>query len=207
MKFPKRITISLIALLVANSITLIALLLGYFSEKELFITYIIEGAIICFYNYLKIANAEDLNLNKFFLSSFLGKEKNENRKNIITFFQLNYAIFMMANLTLLMVMLFTREVDFESYFYAGLLSISFLVSHGMSFRLNFFLEESNVTLNNLFFSPYKRFGIIIIALYIGFFLNSPAILLIFIKTLLDVFLHLWERKSLSKNHPLPEQTM
>jgi len=207
MRFPKRITISLIALLTANSITLAALLLGFFTEKELFITFAIEGAIICFYNYLKIAGRESFNLDKFFLSSLISKGRDSNKKSVTSFFQLNYAIFIMANLTLLMIIVFTEEIDFQSYFYASLISISFLVSHGMSFRLNFFLEERNTTLNNLFFEPYKRFGVIILALYAGFFLGSPAILLVFIKTLLDVLFHLWERRSLSRRQSSSDQIL
>lgn len=207
MKIPRRITISLIALLVANLITLTALLLGFFTEKELFITFMIEGAIICFYNYLKITAKGSLDLNKFFLASLISGEGKDSKKNIISFFQLNYTIFILANLTLLMIIIFAKEVDFQSYFYASLISISFLISHGMSFRLNFFLEEQYATLNSLFFAPYKRFGVIILALYAGFFMGSPAILLLLIKTALDVFLHMWERGIFGKKRTASKQMM
>ncbi|MBU0613147.1 hypothetical protein KKB10_03965 [Patescibacteria group bacterium] len=206
MIIPRRITISLIALLVANSIILLALLLGFFSEKELFITFTIEGAIICFYNYLKITSKKSFNLDRFFLSSLLNKEKDD-RKNVISFFQLNYIVFIMANLTLLMMIIFAEEIDFQSYFYASLLSLSFLISHGMSFKLNFFIEERNTTLNSLFFAPYKRFGVIILALYAGFLFGSPAMLLVSAKILLDVFFHLWERRNFGKKQSAPEQMM
>jgi len=85
--------------------------------------------------------------------------------------------------------------------------IGLLASHGISFVQNYILggEREEVTIGKLMTLPYRRIALLHVAILAGgvpvLLLDSPLallIILVVLKTTLDVILHVREHRS---NHP------
>ncbi len=123
---------------------------------------------------------------------------------LIPFFMFHYGMFMAVHGVFLFVLLFGTASPGISPEYLSLILgvIAFFVSHGYSFMQNYMRggEYRTSTLQSVMFSPYPRIIVMHITIIIGafFFLatNLPGVflvLLVAMKTLIDVVAHLRER--------------
>jgi hypothetical protein len=212
-----RSNISLISLLVANTIPLWGILFFGWDAFSIVVLYWAENLIIGFYNILKIAFVKVPHLSGHLAKLFF-----------VSFFIIHYGGFMGVH-GIFILFLFKRgqgaafsggSAPWPCFliFVQLLLGVIrqmwlvmpdgmwlplgiFLVSHGVSFVHNFLIrgEYASTNPSKLMSQPYARVVVMHIALLVGCFavaaLNSPLpllLVLVALKTILDVKLHLRE---------------
>jgi len=207
MKVPKKYSSNapLLALIAANVIPLFGAVFWGWNTFNIVFLYWAENLAIGFYTILKIAflpvpdPAERRSLAEFFVNICL-----------ILFFTVHYGLFTAVH-GFMVLMLFEKEKagSVMSPYMTGALAVLFL-SHGVSFVRNYLLkgEFASANLLKLMITPYGRMVVMHIAIIAGGFLTmtlgSPLgllVVLIALKTVIDVKLHLWEHKK-AKPHAL-----
>jgi hypothetical protein len=200
MKLPKKYTsdVPLLALAAANVIPLFGAIFWGWDAFNIVFLYWAENFAVGFYTILKIAflavpdPAERRSLGEFVVKICL-----------ILFFTIHYGIFTAVH-GFLVIALFEKEKagSVMSPYMTGALAVLFL-SHGVSFVRNYLLkgEFASANLPKLMITPYGRMVVMHIAIIAGGFLTmtlgSPLgllVILIALKTAIDVKLHLWEHK-------------
>ncbi len=219
MKLPKKYTsnIPLLALTVANVVPLFGAIFWGWEAFNIVLLYWAENLAVGFYNILKIAFAKvphpSGHLGKLFLIPFFtihyggftgvhglfvlalfkkeeaGLPSGETWPCFLAFVQMLFHVIRQA-------------YSVMSAHMKGALVALFL-SHGVSFVHNYLLkgEFASARPEKLMFSPYSRIAVMHVAIIVGAFLTmaigSPLgvlIVLIALKTVIDVKLHLWEHK-------------
>ncbi|MHC5158324.1 MAG: DUF6498-containing protein [Planctomycetota bacterium] len=198
-QFQKNLTnLPLIALLVANALPVVGVLCLGWDAFAIVLLYWSENVVVGFYNILKMAfmkvDHPVEHLGKLFM---------------IPFFTVHYGMFTMVH------GIFVRaffsddfsgnplELGLHLPFSMYMAFACLFVSHGISFVNNYFLkgERSRTNLGKLMGQPYGRIVVLHVAIIFGGFLTmtmgSPVgvlLILVLLKTIIDVKLHLRERK-------------
>ena len=200
MKLPKKYLSNtpLLTLIAANVIPLFGAVFWDWDTFNIVFLYWAENLAIGFYAILKIAflpvpdPAERRSLGEFFVKICL-----------ILPFTIHYGLFTAVH-GLAVLTFFEKEKagSVMSPHMTGALAALFL-SHGVSFVRNYLLkgEFASLNLSKLMIIPYGRTVVMHIAIIAGGFLTmtlgSPLgllVVLIVLKTVIDVKLHLWEHK-------------
>jgi len=200
MKLPKKYSSNtpLLALITANVVPLFGAVFWDWDAFNIVFLYWAENFAVGFYFILKIA------LGRCRGNELFGK------MCVIPFFTIHYGIFT-AGHGFLVLAIFEKEeaASVMSPHMTGALAALFL-SHGVSFVRNYLLkgEFASPNLLKLMIIPYGRTVVMHIAIIAGGFLTmtlgSPLgllVVLIALKTVIDVKLHLWEHKK-AKPHAL-----
>ena len=189
---------ALLALIAANVIPLFGAIFWDWDTFNIVFLYWAENLAIGFYTILKIAflpvpdPAERRSLGEFFV-----------KIGLILFFTIHYGIFTAVHGFFVTALFEKKEAaSVMSPYMTGALVALFL-SHGVSFVRNYLLkgEFASANLLKLMITPYGRMVVMHIAIIAGGFLTmtlgSPLgllVVLIALKTVIDVKLHLWEHK-------------
>jgi hypothetical protein len=193
-------------LIIINLIPIIGVLFMGWNSATLILAYWIESAIIGFFTILKMRKAKNLGKppkNIRFNKRPLDVEK-MGRSGTIFFFLFHYGLFMFVHLIFLLVFItqgignITRPVSSLSFITNLLIfSIVIFISHLQSYIINFIgqQEYKKKTVAQLFTTPYKRIIPMHIAIIFGAFLLPTAILLVILKTVIDLFSHINEHKN------------
>lgn len=218
--------LSVIALLAANTIPLFGVLFLKWDAFSIVLLYWSENLIIGFYNVLKIIFSKvshpAVHLGKLFLIPFfiihygaftavhglflLAFFKEDVAKNVLESFKWP---FILVFLELLINVV--KQIYFIIPSQMKIAVLSLFISHGISFIYNYLLkgEYKNTKNQNFMAAPYGRVILMHITILGGGFLaitmGSPeAILLILIilKTIVDVILHLRGHKKAQANKPI-----
>jgi hypothetical protein len=199
---------SLATLLVFNFIAVVGVLFWGWSSAFLLFTYWLESLAIGFFNLLKMKNAAELG-DKKRLKGYTsnGKVPSKGKWWIILFFVSHYGVFMVVHLAFLLIFIFGGVGGLERpdnlgmffgqsfVFFIGV-SVSHLVSYKVNYIGNEEYKKSNVV--EMFGIPYKRIVPIHLAILFGAMFGFPALVLIGLKTIIDVLGHLGERKRFRK---------
>jgi hypothetical protein len=195
--------IALFSLVVANLIPLLGVLFAQWDAFAVVLLFWMENFVIGIYNILKMIFVK--------ISAAPKRGRNEFgpippppgiRYFFIPFFTIHYGGFTAAHLVFILA-IFHRPIG--SALTLGMLWPVFclFVSHGISFVANFLIrdERERTDIGTLMFQPYLRIGIIHVAVIVGGVyaarLGSTLpvlVVLIGLKTVLDVVLHLWEHR-------------
>jgi hypothetical protein len=203
--------ISLFSLVVANLVPLLGVLFAGWDAFAIVLLFWAENLVIGFYNILKM----------IFVKIPAAPKRGRNefgpippppgiRYFFIPFFTIHYGGFTAAHLVFILA-IFHRPIG--SALTLGMLwpVLGLFVSHGISFVANFLIrgERERTDLGTLMFQPYLRIGIIHAAVIVGGFYGDKLgstlpvlVVLIGLKTVLDVVLHLWEHRRIGE---LPKQ--
>jgi len=193
MKVPKNYLSNtpLLTLKAANVVPLFGVIFRGWNAFNIVFLYWAENFAVGFYSILKIA------FGRCRRDEFLGKVL------VILFFTIHYGLFTAVH-GFLVLLLFEKEkaASLMSPYMTGALVALFL-SHGVSFVRNYLLkgEFASANLLKLMTIPYGRMVVMHTAIIAGGFLTmtlgSPLgllVVLIALKTVIDVKLHLWEHK-------------
>jgi len=201
---------SVIYLAVVNLIPLLGILFFGWSVQDILILYWCESGVIGLYNVLKMLFVKNIHAN---LTLFPGVIY---RLFVIVFFIVHFGGFMFIHGLAILALTSPGNIIGMDYL-PGVLKplcfgiIGFFVSHGLSFIQNYLLgkEYLKSNLENLMFQPYGRVVIMHLSILFGGFIfvlfNAPVFLLVMlvvIKTTLDIIAHVKERIKFSK---LPEK--
>lgn len=196
-----KLTISVIFLIGANLIPLIGVLFWGWSVGAVLLAYWIESAIIGVLNVPRIWAAQGSAASKVFTS---------------VFFAFHYGAFAAAHLVFL-VNVFGAQEPLASISAGGAMmwtALSFFISHSVSLILRLYRKEfKEIRPAVQLFSPYSRVMIMHITVLFGAFLisllQSPifaVVLLVVIKTLIDLTAHLREGREARALESLQVQT-
>jgi len=200
----ERLRVSAVALVTANLMPLLGVLALNWDVAPIMIFYWAENLVIGFYNVLKMRMAQGAVTSSG--TTMNGRPVTErDRGAMIFFFIVHYGIFTLVHGIFVMTM-------FGAAFRLALsqlgLALVFLsISHGVSFRRNFIGrgELERVSFVRLFWQPYQRVIVMHITILLGgtwaSAKGSPVyalVVLVLLKTLIDLGLHLLERKKFQR---------
>jgi hypothetical protein len=203
---------AVIALIVANAVPLIGVLLLGWSVWNILVIYWLENGIVGVYNVLKMARADGTEAQSSpFLMVGGQRATTLSKFGLIPFFVMHYGLFWFVHgifvLTLPAFMSLGLsdgpglDVDPGAVLFAA---IALAVSHGLSYWWNFLRggEYRRVTPVGLMFQPYRRLIALHLTIIFGamavMFTGAPVLavaILVAVKTLLDVGLHLAEHRA------------
>jgi hypothetical protein len=195
-KIPTSVRLSLIALITVNLSTILGITFLGWSSGFILMGYWIESLVVGFYTILKMNKASKMGQIKATVNDKPVKLK---KPAIIRFFILHYGIFMLGHLMFVVTILIAGS-DLGDIFnlipWLPVFFIGLMISHGISYKQNFIGNEEylNKTVSQVMIDPYKRIIPMHLAILFGFLFASPAILLVLIKTTVDVYSHLHERR-------------
>lgn len=192
---------SLLFLVLANAIPILGVLFWGWEVSHILFLYWIESAIIGFYSLIKMAIVAK------WQSLFL-----------IPFFLVHYSGFMVAHLLLLIQFFFPgiefngdwRFIQVELFYMALVLKpaiLALIVSHGMSFIVNFLYKKEYKQLSGKAqsFMPYNRIVIMHITIIFAGALTialgetfTTLLLFIFVKMVVDITSHLKVHKTIEE---------
>ncbi|MFH0875861.1 MAG: DUF6498-containing protein [archaeon] len=189
-------------LIAANIVPLIMVLFFGANLFEILILYWSESAIIGFFNIIKMALAQG------------GNEKHANVQKLflIPFFMMHYGIFMSVHLVFILILSGIISLNTPNFNWISALTniiigfISLFASHAISFFTNYIgnKEYKTALAGLLIFSPYGRIIIMHLTILFGMFIFMLTgysiivlVLLIILKTLVDLGAHLAERSGFS----------
>lgn len=175
-----------LALLAANALPLIGVLLLDWSLPEVLLLYWAESAVVGGFTVLKMTLARS------WAALFY-----------VPFFCVHYGLFMLVHLVFL-VAVFLRDVDPRATLaHVGLGALALVASHGVSLVRNHLRggERDRVTVDKLFMAPYGRIVVMHLTVLFGAMLalalGSPVpalVLLVVLKTAADLRAHLKARE-------------
>lgn len=209
----KKLRASLLALLTANLLPLLGVLALNWDVAPIMIFYWSENLVVGFYNVLKMRRAQgSVEGSGTTLNDRPVREAD--RKAMIFFFIVHYGIFTLVHGLFIMV-LFGAHMR-GAFSDLGFALLFLAASHGVSFRRNFIGrgEYQHVAFTTLFWQPYQRVIIMHITILAGGAWaqakGSPVyalLVLVTLKTLIDLSLHLLERRKFggAREHKASEQ--
>lgn len=188
--------LSVLLLILANTLPLIAVLFFDWNLFQILFLYWLESGIIGFYNILKLIKVSDVDAPRLF---------------IVPFFIVHYGGFMSGHLWFLLIF-FAPDLTYSSFYppleiimpliYTVKFSaIALMISHGISFFFNFIRHREYEHTNTVkqMMEPYRRIFIMHLTIILGAFLILLfqeaiffLVLLIVIKTITDLKFHLKE---------------
>jgi len=200
----QRLRASTLALLTANLMPLLGVLAFNWNVTPIMIFYWAENLVIGFYNVLKMGRAQGSLVGSN--TTLNGRQVTQSdRRALIVFFIVHYGMFTLCHGIFVLVMFGAR---FNGLFSELALALLFLsVSHGVSYRRNFIgrMEYQRVAFTSLFWQPYSRVIIMHITILVGGTWaqakGSPVyalLVLVTLKTVIDLALHLLEHKKFSR---------
>jgi len=195
---------STLALLTANLMPLLGVLALNWDVTPIMIFYWAENLVVGFYNILKMRRAQGLVTGS---NTTLNNRpvQQTDRRAMIVFFIFHYGMFTLCHGIFILVMF---GAGFSGVFSELGLALLFLtVSHGISYRHNFIGrgEYQRVAFTSLFWQPYSRVIVMHLTILLGGTWaqakGSPVyalLVLVILKTLIDLGLHLLERRKFAK---------
>ena len=210
---------AVVALIVANVIPLVGVVIFGWSVWNILVIYWLENGIVGVINVLKMASATGETAANPSPLTFMvnGQPATQlSKPALIPFFVVHYGIFWFVHgvfvLTLPAFLSMASDtamrLDLGAVLFAA---IALAISHGLSFWWNFLRggEYRRVTPAGLMFAPYRR----LIALHLTIIFGAMAVMftgapvaavaiLVAIKTLLDLGLHLAEHRGVAQPGPI-----
>ena len=191
--------IPLISLIMSNLVPLAGVLFFHWDIATILFMYWFENIVIGIYNSVKMAKAEGKTQ-----TTVKGVTHPDAGKNFfISFFIFHYGFFTLVH-GIFVFALFGRP---DAALFSLLLSIiSLFVSHGFSYVHNFINKEEykKVSPKLLFIQPYKRIFIVHLVILFGGAIAAMTgtslvalIILVGLKTSLDIFFHKLEHKKIT----------
>ena len=205
LRLQRKLRASTLALLTANLMPLLGVLALDWDVAPIMIFYWSENLVVGFFNVLKMRLAQGSVAGSN--TTLNGRKVGEtDRRAMIVFFIVHYGMFTLVHGVFVMVMFGARPgIAFSEL---GLALLFLAVSHGVSYRRNFIGrgEYRNVAFTRLFWQPYKRVIIMHVTILAGgawaAAKGSPVyalVVLVTLKTLIDLALHLWERRKFRRD--------
>ncbi|MEA2537048.1 MAG: hypothetical protein QOF11_1282 [Chloroflexota bacterium] len=211
-------TMAAVALVVANLVPLVGVLFFGWNVWTILIVYWLENGVVGVFNVLKMWRAGGPYLPGRFQMTFNGRPAEDASKaGLIGFFSLHYGIF------------WTVHGVFVLAFAAGAFSVesgaptggpsawtilvalfALFVSHGLSYRLNYIGrgEYLHTSTAGQMFAPYGRLIVLHVTIIVGAIAISTTgapeaavVILVALKTLLDLGLHFAERRQAQSRSP------
>ena len=192
--------ISLIAVNVL--IPFLGALLFNWSLAAILFYYWLENVVVGFYNILKMSKATGTTSTARINGKAYSPTRNS-KFSLIFFFTIHYGLFTLVH-GVFVFAIFGQPVMSGASFVAGLLSL--LLTHGLSYHSNFIGtdEYTRVSPPDLFIYPYPRIIVLHLVILFGaipvLLLGAPFItlvLLIILKTYVDLKLQRWEQQKLA----------
>ena len=175
---------SVIALIVANLTPLVGVFFWGWEFFPIFFFYWLESVVVGLYTVLKMVTADKGRLGAIFL---------------VPFFLVHYGIFTAVHGTFVFALFGPSTILLKNIILAG---ITLFVSHGISYFSNFIGKKEYLAAspNDLMGAPYRRVVVMhLTIIFGGIFLKAfgapfvALLLLICLKTCIDVMAHLQER--------------
>ena len=196
---------SITALIIVNTIPIFGVIFFEWSLFALMFFYWLENVVIGFYNILKMNKAKGTDpIEKGIRIVSFGKVSyNNNKSAFISFFLFHYGLFMLVHGIFIFALFGPPNIPVFNLLIGV---ISLFISHGFSYFENFIGKEEykRVSPANLFGQPYNRLIVMHITIIFGgamfkiFGLPVLSILLLVIlKTIIDVYSHKLEHKKFS----------
>jgi hypothetical protein len=186
--------VSIASLILSNLIPLIGVMFFGWSVSTILILYWSENVIIGFYNVMKMALAK----------GEAKKQETYQKFFLIGFFIVHFGIFTFGHAAFVFSFFGTDNPSFQSLLPALL---PLFISHGISMFVHFIKnkEYKRVSINSLFFQPYKRVVIMHLTIIFGAWaslaLKLPSlvlVVLVILKIAVDIFFHKKEHIKFSK---------
>jgi hypothetical protein len=196
----QRLRASTLALLTANLMPLLGVLVLDWNVTPIMIYYWTENLVIGFYNVLKMRRAQGSVAGSGTTMNNRPVQQSD-RRAMIVFFIVHYGMFTLCHGIFVLVMFGARFKGLLSE--SGMALLFLTVSHGISYRRNFIGrgEYQRVAFTTLFWQPYSRVVVMHLTILGGGAWaqakGSPIyalLVLVTLKTLIDLALHLLERK-------------
>ena len=198
-----RLRASALALVLANLVPLFGVLALDWNVTPIMVFYWAENLVIGFYNVLKMRRAQGSAAGSG--TTLNGRPVTDgDRGAMILFFIVHYGMFTLVHGIFVAFMFGARWHD--TFYDLGLALVFLTVSHGISYRRNFIGrgEYERVSFVRLFWQPYPRVIIMHITILLGGAWaqakGSPVyalLVLVALKTAIDLVLHLLERRKFS----------
>lgn len=192
--------VSIVALVVANLMPLLGVLYFSWNLFAILLLFWLENAVIGFYTLLKIAKATAPAKSPIRYSGIGGQGATHRRGAYFAFFFVHYGMFTFVHG--IFVFQFFRD-ELMPEFHLGIALLGLLVSHGLSYYLNFVGrgEFKNVSPDKVMFSPYKRVVVMHLTILLGGMIVMATgisvmslFVLVGVKILIDIGAHLFEHK-------------
>ncbi|MBS3146069.1 hypothetical protein J4471_00030 [Candidatus Woesearchaeota archaeon] len=197
-------SISVIVLILVNSVAAYAVITNNLNSASLLLAYWLESLFFLIFVILKARKVEKFGpyynnprrsknyIIKAFAKSYI----------FILFFYLFFIlgwIFIPLGTTISGSDLATKvklSLNYNTLVSIMVLAIAFIASHTLSYKLNFikYKEYKKTTLYDVMHSPWQRVIIIHAVIVFGMLIKAPDLFLVLVKTLVDIYGHLNERK-------------
>jgi hypothetical protein len=204
--FRQRLRASTLALLTANLMPLLGVLVLDWNVSPIMVFYWAENLVVGFYNVLKMRRAQGSVAGSGTIMNDRPVQQSD-RRAMIVFFIVHYGLFTLCHGIFVLVMFGAGFKGFLSELGMALLFLT--VSHGVSYRRNFIGrgEYRQVAFTTLFWQPYSRVVVMHLTILVGGAWaqakGSPVyalLVLVTLKTSIDLVLHLLERRKFARMH-------
>jgi|TARA_B100001971_G_C18190190_1_gene538122 hypothetical protein len=197
----------IISLLITNSLAIFGILFLNWSGSLILFSYWMENIIVGYFTVLKMRKAEKLHDDKpiHIKLNGLNVKNISSRTTLISFFCFHYGLFAFVHgifiLSFLSIGLFNLDFGSNTNFLINtLIFTTFLfISHQISYKKNFIggKEYKNLAVSRALITPYRRVIPVHIAIMFGAISGIPGIILVSLKTIIDLLTHYMEHKSKS----------
>ena len=196
--------ISILLLILSDSVPLIGAVFFRWDIFSIIFLYWLESSVIGLFNVAKMITIIHHNPNRRFV-----------HYGLILFFLFHFGVFMLIHGSFLTFFGLVNFAGFKSVFGIVVAYSSMIISHGASFYTNFITKKEflHTSLTQQMFQPYGRVVVMHLSILFGGFLLTKAssmgtiILLVVMKTIVDLFSHLKEHSGLALEKPMTPQQL
>ena len=197
----KRLDTSVLAIIAGNLVTIILAISLKWQLGAILCVYWFQSVVIGLFNFRRILLLKNFSTEGFTMNDRAVPEDDSGRRSTAFFFLVHYGFFHFGYAVFIAA---TAEESLRGWGGVAILAggISFLISHGFSFRKNVAEDlRGRPNIGTMMFMPYLRIIPMHLTIIIGGSVSgSPAMLLFFLvlKTLADVLMHVVEHRLMRK---------
>jgi hypothetical protein len=183
---------SLWVLLASNAVTILVALLQNWDLIAVMRVYWFQSVAIGFTNYLRIRRLTEFSTEGLTMNGRPVEPTQKGKKRVARFFLLHYGFFHFGYF----LFLFLQGSASTDLIYTLAVGLLFVGNHLYSYFRNRPRDTGKPNIGTLMFYPYARIIPMHLTLVLGFFISSPLLFFLLLKTLADAIMHVVEHRVL-----------
>jgi hypothetical protein len=183
---------SLWLLLASNAVTILVAMLQNWDLLAVMRVYWFQSVVIGFFNFLRIRRLREFSTGGLRINGHPVEPTQKTKNRIARFFLLHYGFFHLGYF------MFLRGVSSTDLKYVLPVALLFLGNHLYSHFYNRPRDTGRQNIGTLMAYPYVRIIPMHLTIVLGFFISSPLLFFLLLKTLADAIMHVVEHRVLLK---------
>jgi hypothetical protein len=183
---------SLWLLLASNAVTILVAVLQNWDLIAVMRVYWFQSVAIGFTNFLRIRRLREFSTEGFTINGLPVEPTQRGKNRTARFFLLHYGGFHLGYF----LFLFLQGSSLTDLMYTLPVALLFVGNHLYSYSRNRPTDTGRPNIGTLMFYPYARIVPMHLTLVLGFFISSPLLFFLLLKTLADAIMHVVEHRVL-----------